>query len=446
MPSSLRWIALLTAGLSAALALSYALGWLRPAAPRATDPMAQSVYVWQRAWNDRVVDAVAARAPSFDGGAVLLAAEVAFEKEGMREMEVALDHAAIARLGQPVGLALRIGACPSKRLGERDTIDALSRLAVRVIADARNAGWNPSELQIDFDSATSRLDSYRRWIEEIRSAVAPVPVTITVLPTWMSSGSFGPLVQATAGFVLQVHSVDKAAVEGDEPSLCDTASAIRWTERAARFGVPFLVALPTYGYLAAFDEKGELAALIAEQAAPEHLRATTVREVRSDAAAMADLVAHWRRSRPQPMGGIIWYRLPVEGDVLNWPWPTLARVMRGERAAPALSLQGEVSTDGLVEIVATNSGDADAELPAAIEVRWRGPARLVTADALGGLRWSRDGTGGARFTPAEDAAPPRVRPGERRRLGWLRLTAGTEVEVGVPAEDAALVARGAARG
>lgn len=420
--------------------------WSSWPAPRATVPMAQSAYVWQRAWSDRVVDAVSARVPSFDGGAVLLAAEVAFEKEGMREMEVALDHGAIARLGQPVGLALRIGPCPSKRLGERDTIDALSRLAVRVIADARNAGWNPSELQIDFDSATSRLDSYRRWIEEIRSAVAPVPVTITVLPTWMSSRSFGPLVQATAGFVLQVHSVEKAEIEGDEPSLCDTASAIRWTERAAHFGVPFLVALPTYGYLAAFDEKGALVALIAEQAAPEHLRAATVREVRSDADAMAELVAHWRRSRPQPMRGIIWYRLPVEGDSLNWPWRTLVRVMQGERAAPALSVQGEVSSDGLVEIVATNTGDADAQLPAAIAVRWRGSARLVAGDALGGLLWSRDGTGGARFTRADDAAPPRVRPGERRMLGWLRLSAGTEVEVGEPAEDAALVAQGGSRG
>jgi len=33
------------------------------------------------------------------------------------------------------------------------------------------------------------------------------------------------------------------------------------------------------------------------------------------------------------MRGVIWYRLPVASDKFNWPWPTLERVMRGERSA-----------------------------------------------------------------------------------------------------------------
>ncbi|MFM1805193.1 MAG: hypothetical protein RL136_2072, partial [Planctomycetota bacterium] len=82
MQTSSRRIALATVGLSAApvlcvvvgivlcvvlgFQLGQRLGWLRPAAPRAEVAMAQSAYVWQRAWNGPVQHAVEAHAPEFD--------------------------------------------------------------------------------------------------------------------------------------------------------------------------------------------------------------------------------------------------------------------------------------------------------------------------------------------------------------------------------------------
>ena len=72
-----RWIAIGTAGLAAALvvsiALAYAVGWLRPPTPRATTPMSQSIYVWQRAWGDPVRRAVVDHASAADGGLIALA-------------------------------------------------------------------------------------------------------------------------------------------------------------------------------------------------------------------------------------------------------------------------------------------------------------------------------------------------------------------------------------
>jgi len=419
----------------AALVAVLLLGLAEWPTPRATTPMIQSVYVWQRAWTDAVKKAVSSRVPAMDGGAVVLAAEVAFDAAGRREIEVALDHERLARSSVPVGLALRIGPCTRAQMGDPATVQALAALAGKVVDDARSHGWTPSELQIDFDCATARLDAYRAWIAAIGAAVRPVPLTITVLPSWMSSGAFGPLVRSCAGFVLQVHSVEKSALEGDAPTLCDTASAVRWTERASRFGVPFVVALPTYGYIAVLDEKGALRSLIAEQGGDAPAPGGRVREVGSDPAALAQLVERWMRSRPQAMRGIVWYRLPVDGDRLNWSWPTLARVRRGE--APRGSIAVEVVDAGprLFDVVARNDGDADVPLPASVRVEWGGAARLLGADALAGVACARSPANHAGFVRTAVGQASRLRPGERRTLGWVRLDTHTEVTVHVDATE-----------
>jgi len=426
-----RWIALGTAGLVVALALWHAVGWLRPAVPRATGSMTQSVYVWQRAWTHAVADAFGERTPAFDGSVIVLGAETAWTGGVPATMFVALDHARIAASSIPVGVALRIGPCPKEQLADPATAGLVVRSARRVLDDARANGWEPREIQIDFDSATSRLEDYRRWIEAVAREVAPVPVTITVLPSWMSSDAFGPLVQSTAGFVLQVHSVEKADLESVDPSLCDSASAIRWTEQAARYGVPFEVALPTYGYIAVLDESGALAGLVAEAGSSLLRAGARVREVRADPHAMARLVSHWSSSRPAGMRGIIWYRLPVEGDRLNWAWPTLCRVARGESPTGGLEVAADGRGGELVELVAVNRGDLDVELPRTIEASWSAGAVLLGADAMGGIDWERAAADAVRLTRTVGLAEARVRPGERRVLGWIRLSQATEVGIHV---------------
>lgn len=256
-----------------------------------------------------------------------------------------------------------------------------------------------------------------------------MPVTITVLPSWMSSSAFGPLVAASAGFVLQVHSVEKARIESAAPTLCDPASAVRWTEQASRYGVPFLVALPTYGYLAMMVDAGKLTGLIAESDASALETGSRVREVSARPSAIAELVAHWMDARPQAMRGVIWYRMPVDGDRLNWSWPTLARVMRGAVPIGQLVLRCEESSAGLFELVAANDGDADATLPKSLLAQWSADVALVGADGLAGMEWSRKSANQAAFARVIEGPDARIRPGERRVIGWIRLDKHTEVSV-----------------
>ena len=82
-----------------------------------------------------------------------------------------------------------------------------------------------------------------------------------------------------------------------------------------------------------------------------------LREARSDPAAAAGLVREWTRDRPAELAGILWYRLPVEGDRLNWTGPALRAVMAGRSPQSAVRVDVRAPEPGLVEIDLLNSGD-----------------------------------------------------------------------------------------
>jgi len=57
--------------------------------------------------------------------------------------------------------------------------------------------------------------------------------------------------------VLQVHSLERPKDINTRFELCDSKAARRAVDLAGKVGVPFRVALPTYGYLIAFDSEGK---------------------------------------------------------------------------------------------------------------------------------------------------------------------------------------------
>ncbi|MGH7484878.1 MAG: DUF3142 domain-containing protein, partial [bacterium] len=123
-----------------------------------------------------------------------------------------------------------------------------------------------------------------------------------------------------------------------------------WAEKAALFGRPFRVALPTYSYQVAFDAKGTLIGLLAEGPLLSFGEGVTVVSASSDPGAMAGLVRDWTEKRPKELTGILWYRLPVAGDRNNWSWPTLRAVMAGRAPQPGLRAETRKPQPGLVEI------------------------------------------------------------------------------------------------
>lgn len=403
-----------------------------PAGSRPLPPLEQSAYVWQRAWTASVTEA-AANAPAELGRLIVLAGHIDWNGPAPRVVAVHPDYGALSRTGRPVGLAVRIAARRAPLLSGDPALARISQLARQVLAEARAAGLNPVELQIDYDSPERRLDEYRAWLAVIRGAIAPTPLTITALPCWLRHAECRPLVRATDGFVLQVHSLDRPAAPGmpGEPGLIDVPAARRAVHRAAGLGVPFDVALPTYAVVAAFGPGGRLLGLDAEGPPRDWPRDADLREVRADPATLAALVREWHAGRPRTMRGVIWYRLPVPGDRHNWSRETLAAVIRGEAPKPALEARAALTDGGrLIDVSLVNTGLIDIDLaPVRVSVR-------LTPDGVE----SRDGQAG--FLPAPDpagivfSAPAGrgsrwLRPGERCAVGWVRLAAAGQVEVQV---------------
>ena len=400
------------------------------AVERRNGPFGQEIYVWQRQWGavvSKALNQAAGQASSFS----VLAAEVSWKgSEVDREVRVAIDYEALKATGRPVGFALRIGpySGPFDKRGE--AANFLTGFAGSLIAEAREAGVEPVELQIDFDCAESKLNGYRKWVEAFREKISPVPVVITVLPCWLDERAFKALARAGDGFVLQVHSLERPKGPENPITLCDSKAAVRWVEQAARNGVPFRVALPTYGYIMAFNKEGRFIGLTAEGPSRMWDEGTILRSVSSEPAAMARLVQGWQEDRPCAMQGVIWYRLPVETDILNWRWLTLSSVMAGRIPRDSVRVEVEYPEPELAEIVLVNDGETDQPAGAKIEVGCKGED-VIASDGLRGYAVTRTDTGSICLEYRGEKVFSTIRAGERWKIGWIRLKKEMEVKTHV---------------
>jgi hypothetical protein len=396
----------------------------RPASPVviSTAPLHQQAYVWQRAWTAAVKESVETLGPEFPR-IVVLAAQVQWQNDFPTVFKVPIDYEALRRGKAPFGLAIRIGP----RNPAAQSPEVIADLAESVV---RGSPTLPMELQLDFDCPESKLAGYAGWVKAIRERIKPVPLTITALPSWLNSGDFPGLAKATDGYVLQVHSLQRPTTKDATGVLCDPTTAMAAVNRAGRIGVPFRVALPTYGYRLAFDSTGKMIGLSAEGPTPNWPAGTNVRLLCADAPALAGLVRQWTAGHPEAMRGILWYRMPTEDDRLNWRWPTLKSVMAGK--VPAAKVRVEVSrTEELLrEIEVINDGDGDASLDFDVQLEWE-EADLTAADAVNGFERSQASSHSMILKPGGELPMPFLSPGRSLTIGWLRLSKDKEVHAHV---------------
>jgi len=368
--------------------------------------------------------AVAAHATNF-AELVVLAAEVTWHEKQPLVIHVPVDYAKMTNT--EIGLALRIGPFAGPFLPTNQTTTFLATLADSLVSEAKASGLNPRELQIDFDCAESKLEGYQVWVEAIRHKIAPTPLTITVLPSWLGQASFGRLVGVTDGYVLQVHSLGKPRSAAAPFTLCDPLEAKRAVENAGTFGVPFRVALPTYGYLMAFDSGGKFIGLSAEGPNKNWPPNAQLREVWTDPVAMSQLATFWAANHPAALGGILWYRFPAPVDNLNWRWPTLGAIVAGHEPREEFHAAVRRVEAGLVEVSLVNDGELDISSRLAVEVRWS-DARLIAGDGARDFELAEPNASAARF---QNQSSQRWPAGETHAVGWLRLDHDREVQVEV---------------
>jgi hypothetical protein len=274
------------------------------------------------------------------------------------------------------------------------------------------AGCGVAELQLDFDCPQARLGAYRNLLDKVRPRCRGVRLAITALPAWLGEGGAAGLFAACDGVVLQVHSLQLPARPEQAVVLCDPAAARAAVARMAEFGRPFRVALNTYACEVYFDAAGKVVEVVAEDLAAV-VPAGAVRRSAgvSDAGVMAALAAEWRRRRVPGLGGLVWYRLPLDSDRRNWRWQTFAKVVRGEAPRSELACRARLAPAGAWDIVLENRGEQDELLPEFVAC---GCDPLVF-EGLNG--YSADTSTRLRL----GSAPwPWLPPGESLVAGWLR--------------------------
>jgi hypothetical protein len=317
-------------------------------------PMPQAAYLWQRNWTPGVRQAVA-RPPAGIEGLRVLIAEVSAPSEidgastipattpsmstlvttrpattpvmttplavapAVTMMNIHAPSLAASRL--PITLVVRIeGSRP---------IESFELSPFTRAGDAlRAVGVNVVGIEVDHDCATAGLAEYAQWLERQRgvlssnassnaaSSNAAYRFSITALPTWAWSPSLVDVARSVDEIVVQVHAVRA-------PMIFDASDAWRDLSRFARalrtdepHSPTLRVALPTYSAV---------------------VRDIEVSVDPDDVARFADKLRAATDPDLARVRGIVWFRLPVDGDGQTWSRATFARIVDGMIASDGIA-------------------------------------------------------------------------------------------------------------
>ena len=359
----------------------------------------QQLYIWQRQWTPAHADALAGSRADFSTVRVL--ALQAFPQAGWSRARI--DAALLKQDGRPLIAVVRLdGQLPS--LDQ----DEIIRQVQQLLVDWQEQGLTPAGVEIDHDAGSARLPAYAKLLERLRAVLpSQLPLSITALPAWLDSRELPGLLAKVDSSVLQVH-----AVSDPRQGLFDPRQAEQWARRWARISAkPFYLALPAYGVAVLPGAEG---APLVESEAPLR-RAGERQELMADPEQLSQLGRALRADPPLHLAGLIWFRLPLKGDVRAWSLETLRAVARGDALSAELGIRLEEQQDGLFDIRLSNAGNLDRPLPEQLTLA---VAQCDGFDGLGG--YSAQLRDGQLLLTRQRSG--RLAAGASRAVGWARCT------------------------
>lgn len=351
------------------------------------EPMQTGFYVWQRAWTPAVQSAIT-QSQELSDGYWLTAGTVNPDWQSLNTHLEESDWKFIKTLHKPITLVYRIHHNPKRWLSNNE-YEFMNHLLIQpvmsIIHHAREQGINITGLQIDYDCPTSKLSFYTDWMAKLHDDIEGVELSITALPTWMTSRYWKKLVKQTDYYVLQIHSFEIPAQNGQLKPVFDDKNYPNYMQTAHETRHPFFLSLPTYGYRVYFDQDGQYLRISAEGFTPLLQKGYSVKAVMADAESLANVVKSLKDNRPPYCRGVLWFRLPVEADELNWSYEALQAVMQGE--IPSLQFHAEIKTINpqLAEIWIHNTGEQHTPNQIALQLEIN-PDAVLAYDMMSGYQ------------------------------------------------------------
>ncbi len=395
------------------------------------------VYVWQRNWTPQVNDAIS-ELPESISGILPLAAEVGFSRDELKPVikRIHTNGDVLRSVSRPRELVIRIGGSAVPTHWNRGACEVISQLCRELIQLSNREKWGVSGIQIDYDCPASLLGDYVELLRFLRTdtELKSLQLSFTALPSWLDTSpkEFSKLTHSVDYFVIQVHALQLPKVAGEAVVIIEPTQARKAVAKAGAVGIPFYVALPTYSSFIVFDEKrGKVVDVISEDLNPGQLSSDQRLILgESSPADMAELVRDWTNAPPsRKMKGIIWYRLPVSTDIMNWPNETWQIVMSGNEPKSSLEVVVETQAEGFARISIKNTGQQpESSLPERISLTTNIENPVLTGD--GGL-WYQIANGDVTNTrsisfeliPTENDRVP-LPIGSSVPIGWVRLEKG----------------------
>ncbi|MBN2161336.1 MAG: DUF3142 domain-containing protein [Pontiellaceae bacterium] len=368
-------------------------------------------YVWQQAWSTNVQQAVYGEAPT-----TLYPVASVIPATGESRM-VDIPWNKLANSGHGIIPVIRI---PLKAFRREDIEKELNRITQSLMRDD-----NPcriSEIQFDLDCPERMLPDYLKLVSDYRKTWANLRLSITVLPCHLDNRTFRPLAEAVDSFVLQVHGLDVPDQLDEKAELLNRKIAERAIRKAEALKRPYRVALPCYAYELNFDtENGRFLFLTAE--GPGRRENTIRKRIAADPADLLYLqkMIHLQKHSE----GVIWFRLPVEGDRLCLPRPELTRLQRGEQPTGTIICRAVPVSSTTMELEIINTGIIDqSEL--ILKIDW--PQDSGAFDLYHSVQAA---------SPSPGRLPPRIQlsvpsPGQPQRIGWFQTAKPPTVTIEYP--------------
>jgi hypothetical protein len=392
---------LLAAMLLCVIGLSGSMPQIRATAA----PLPHDAYVWQRAWTPHVISSLSRSADIVRAWRLLLAEADASGRWAI----VNIPWPDVQATQRPVIGVIRIDG----RLDE----GGIPAMLDQVMARIEPVSPALAGVEIDYDCPTSKLATYARFLAALRSRLpSSLKLSITALPTWMTSTHLAPLTRDLDEVVLQVHAVDDP-----RRGLFDPDQAERWVrEFGRRMHRPFRVALPAYDVRVTWRPDGRLASVEGEM--PLLNGAMKGELLRSAPEAVLNFLEAMRLGAPEGLVGIAWFRLPTDADSRAWSLSTWRSVVSGvlpvARVRAALT---PAERAGLWTVTVSNDGEVDGLLPRLVRLD---PA-CEMADGANGYR-----VADTRPLMLEATAGGHLHAHRNRVIGWARCTdPGKELDV-----------------